>query len=80
MEEPTGSASTTKRCILSVFCGRTSLLVLMTGYALLGAILFKSIEGGDEYHIPHDFQKSREDCLKELWLITGKLLTIIFIW
>lgn len=71
MEEPNGSSS--RRRVLAILCGRTSLLVLMTGYACLGALLFKSIEGGEEISTPVlDFQKSREDCLKELWIITGK--------
>nr|CAH7753777.1 unnamed protein product [Callosobruchus chinensis] len=74
MEEPADSASTssTRKCITAILCGRTSLFVLMTGYALFGALIFKAIEGGDEEHLPVDFQKSREDCLKELWLITGE--------
>nr|CAI5865822.1 unnamed protein product [Callosobruchus analis] len=74
MEEPADSASTssTRKCITAILCGRTSLFVLMTGYALLGALIFKAIEGGGEEHPPVDFQKSREDCLKELWLITGE--------
>lgn len=71
MEEPKGSSC--RRRVLGILCGRTSLLVLMTGYAFLGAILFKAIEGGEEKGTPIlDFQKSREDCLKELWIITGE--------
>lgn len=69
--EETNSGSCRRR-VLALLCGRTSLLVLMTGYAFLGAILFKAIEGGEEKKTPAlDFQKSREDCLKELWIITG---------
>lgn len=70
MEEG-NSLSTNRRCVVTMLCGRTSLLVLMTGYTLLGAVLFKLIEGEDEEEVPIDFQRSREDCLKELWLITG---------
>lgn len=61
-----------RKCSLSLVCGRTSLLVLMTGYALFGALLFKFLEGGADHHQVPDFQRSREDCLKELWIITGK--------
>lgn len=68
MEEP----ETRRRCSMAFFCGRTGLLILMTGYALLGAVLFKTIEGGIESNVPHHIQKNREDCLRELWLITGK--------
>lgn len=56
----------------SFLCGRTGLLILMTGYALLGAVLFKTIEGDVETYIPTNVHKNRDDCLKELWLITGK--------
>lgn len=68
MEEP----ETRRRCTLAFFCGRTGLLILMTGYALLGAVLFKTIEGDVDGYVPPHIQRSREDCLKELWLITGK--------
>ncbi|KAG5891217.1 hypothetical protein JTB14_036134 [Gonioctena quinquepunctata] len=73
MEEETASLSKTKRCLVAILCGRTSLFLLMMGYTLLGALMFKAIEGGDDSDIPADFQKSREECLKELWLITGEL-------
>lgn len=56
-----------------MFCGKTSLFVLMTGYALFGAVLFKFLEGGNESHHVADFHRSREDCLKELWIITERL-------
>lgn len=65
------SMSATRRCIVAILCGRVSLFLLMTGYALFGAILFKAIEGGEEQSTPVDFQKNREECLRELWLITG---------
>ncbi|XP_063916022.1 TWiK family of potassium channels protein 7-like [Zophobas morio] len=62
-----------RRCTTAIFCGRTGLLVLMTGYAFLGALLFKSLEGGNEGDVPVHVQRSREDCLRELWLITERL-------
>ncbi|KAL1494975.1 hypothetical protein ABEB36_010473 [Hypothenemus hampei] len=62
--------SNTKKCSLSMFCGRTTLCLFMTGYALLGALLFKFVEGDHERPFVADFQRSREDCLKELWIIT----------
>ncbi|XP_076250379.1 potassium channel subfamily K member 18-like [Rhynchophorus ferrugineus] len=65
--------STSKRCSIAMFCGKTSLFVLMVGYALFGALLFKFLEGGNEDHHEADFQKTREDCLRELWIITERL-------
>ncbi|KAF7278783.1 hypothetical protein GWI33_008014 [Rhynchophorus ferrugineus] len=65
--------STSKRCSIAMFCGKTSLFVLMVGYALFGALLFKFLEGGNEDHHEADFQKTREDCLRELWIITGNV-------
>ncbi|KAF5277159.1 hypothetical protein FQR65_LT03865 [Abscondita terminalis] len=56
--------------LTALLCGRTGLLVLVSGYALLGALLFKTLEGGDEGNLPFHIQRSREDCLRELWLIT----------
>ncbi|ERL91000.1 hypothetical protein D910_08342 [Dendroctonus ponderosae] len=68
-EEDLENASS-KKCTLAMFCGKTSLFVLMTGYALFGALLFKFLEGGGESRPVADFHRSREDCLKELWTIT----------
>ncbi|XP_049826302.1 potassium channel subfamily K member 18 [Aethina tumida] len=62
-----------RRCTTAVFCGKTGLLVLVTGYALLGALLFKTLEEGVEGDGVNHVQKSREDCLRELWLITERL-------
>ncbi|KAK5641631.1 hypothetical protein RI129_010178 [Pyrocoelia pectoralis] len=59
--------------LTALLCGRTGLLVLVSGYALLGALLFKTLEGGDEGNLPFHIQRSREDCLRELWLITERL-------
>ncbi|XP_019761105.1 uncharacterized protein LOC109538342 isoform X2 [Dendroctonus ponderosae] len=71
-EEDLENASS-KKCTLAMFCGKTSLFVLMTGYALFGALLFKFLEGGGESRPVADFHRSREDCLKELWTITERL-------
>ncbi|XP_056638291.1 TWiK family of potassium channels protein 7-like [Diorhabda sublineata] len=73
MDDSNNSMSTTRRCIVAVLCGRISLFLVMTVYALFGAVLFRTIEGGDDHDAPVDFQKNREECLKELWLITERL-------
>ncbi|KAL3273868.1 hypothetical protein HHI36_015294 [Cryptolaemus montrouzieri] len=68
MEEGGNSRSTT----MGVLCGRTGLLIIMTGYAVFGALIFKAIESSESTNAtPIVVQKSREDCLKELWLITA---------
>jgi hypothetical protein len=67
-----------RRCTTAMFCGRTGLLVLMTGYAFLGALLFKALEGGNDGDVPVHVQRSSDDCLRELWLITGHWESIIF--
>lgn len=54
--------------------GKTLLFFAMMLYALLGAVIFKFLEGGERQQATTYVQKSREDCLRELWLITGELL------
>lgn len=71
MEEET-NVEGGRRCMQMLFCNRTSLLIIMIGYAFFGAILFKTLEDGDDGPIPINVQRSREDCLRELWLITGE--------
>ncbi|CAG9856971.1 unnamed protein product [Phyllotreta striolata] len=74
--EDNSSISATRRCIVGILCGRASLFLLMTGYVLFGAMLFESIEGGPQEQQRSqavDFQKNREECLRELWLITERL-------
>lgn len=61
-----------RRCVQSLFWNRSSLLVIMIAYAFFGAILFKTLEGDEEGPMPVNVQRSREDCLRELWLITGE--------
>lgn len=64
-----------KRCrpIGMFLCGRTGLFLLVIGYAFLGALIFKTLEGGNVDNVPVHIQRSREDCLRELWLITGRI-------
>lgn len=71
MEE--GSIGGGRRCTTwtALFCGRIGLLVLVSGYAVLGAFLFKTLEGGNNENPTVHIQRNREDCLRELWLITG---------
>lgn len=68
-EEP---ETTNKNRFSGFLFGKTALFLIMTSYTLLGAIIFKFLEGNNDLQQPIYIQKSREDCLKELWLITGE--------
>lgn len=69
-----------RRC-LRIFFGHLfsnlGLFALVVGYVLLGALLFEFLEASYELEQRGHIQRYREDCLKELWLITGKT---IFLW
>lgn len=61
---------------LGRFCGRVAcsqlgLVVIVVVYVLLGAILFEYLESEPEIKKRSAIQRSREECLKELWAITG---------
>lgn len=64
-----------RRC-LRIFFGHLfsnlGLFALVVGYVLLGALLFEFLEAGYELEQRGHIQQYREDCLKELWLITGR--------
>lgn len=55
-------------------CSQLGLVVLVVLYVLLGAALFEYLESGPEVQKRSAIQRSREECLKELWAITGELL------
>ncbi|XP_023709014.2 two pore potassium channel protein sup-9-like, partial [Cryptotermes secundus] len=65
-----------RRC-LRIFFGHLfsnlGLFALVVGYVLLGALLFEFLEAGYELEQRGHIQRYREDCLKELWLITERL-------
>lgn len=65
-----------RRCrVIPFFLGKMGLFVMMTSYALMGGFLFKYLEGEADGHNTSYVQKTREDCLRELWVITGKEIT-----
>jgi hypothetical protein len=70
-----------RRC-LRIFFGHLfsnlGLFALVVGYVLLGALLFEFLEAGYELEQRGHIQRYREDCLKELWLITGKTTSVLF--
>ncbi|XP_021921939.1 potassium channel subfamily K member 18-like isoform X2 [Zootermopsis nevadensis] len=65
-----------RRC-LRIFFGHLfsnlGLFSLVVGYVLLGALLFEFLEAGYELEQRGHIQQYREECLKELWLITERL-------
>lgn len=68
----------TMRCIFST----PGLVVLVIAYSVIGALIFPLLETrhGTAHHnhvggtigLTMSIKKSREDCLRELWTITGK--------
>lgn len=54
-------------------CSQIGLVILVVVYVLLGAVLFEYLESGPEVQKRSAIQRSREECLKELWAITGTI-------
>ncbi|CAH1638077.1 unnamed protein product [Spodoptera littoralis] len=59
-------------CAKAAF-SQIGLVILVVIYVLLGAVLFEYLESGPEVQKRSAIQRSREECLKELWAITGGL-------
>lgn len=83
---PVGSVAVSRSrwCNLTirVIFSTPGLVVLVILYSVLGALIFPLLEarhgnsspgsGGSSSVLTMSISKSREDCLKELWTITGK--------
>ncbi|XP_047991516.1 TWiK family of potassium channels protein 18-like [Leguminivora glycinivorella] len=54
-------------------CSQLGLVMLVAVYVVLGALLFEYLESGPEVQQRSAIQRSREECLKELWAITERL-------
>lgn len=58
-------------------CGSTfvvynlALSLLVLGYVILGGLLFHKLEAGHEVQQRASVRSFRDECLRELWLITG---------
>ncbi|XP_060654095.1 ataxin-2 homolog [Drosophila nasuta] len=66
----------TKRCLgqlLKILLSSPGLVILVTGYSVLGALIFPLLEAPQDLSKSAVIAKSREDCLRELWIITEKL-------
>lgn len=63
------------RCIgqlLKLLLSSPGLVLLVTGYSVLGALIFPLLEAPQDLSKSAAIAKSREDCLRELWIITGE--------
>lgn len=47
------------------------LVVLVVAYSIMGAFIFPLLEAPQDIRKSLAIAKSREDCLRELWIITG---------
>ncbi|XP_055905739.1 uncharacterized protein LOC129941192 [Eupeodes corollae] len=59
--------------VLKVLFSTPGLVVLVVVYSVMGALIFPLLEAPQDIMKNVAIAKSREDCLKELWIITEKL-------
>ncbi|XP_055856484.1 uncharacterized protein LOC129919580 [Episyrphus balteatus] len=59
--------------VLKVLFSTPGLVVLVVVYSVMGALIFPLLEAPQDIRKNVAIAKSREDCLKELWIITEKL-------
>lgn len=74
IEISAGNASS-NRCVnvtLQILFSTPGLVVLVVMYSVMGALIFPLLEAPNEIHTAMSVSNSREECLKELWTITGK--------
>lgn len=68
-------SSGSSRCfgqLLKLLLSSPGLVLLVTGYSVLGALIFPLLEAPQDLSKSAAIAKSREDCLRELWIITGE--------
>lgn len=71
----------TNRCVhltLRILFSTPGLCVLVVLYSLMGATIFPFFEAPLELHNTLAVIKSREECLRELWTITGEWFNIFY--
>lgn len=69
--------SSLRRCcghLLKLLFSTPGLVLLVIGYSVLGGLLFPLLEAPQDISKSAAIAKSREDCLRELWIITGELM------
>lgn len=65
----------TNRCLnltLRIIFSTPGLVLLVVIYSVIGALIFPLLEAPTELQNSIAVIKSRDECLKELWTITGK--------
>lgn len=75
--DETANVIQTNRCLhltLRILFSTPGLCALVILYSLMGAAIFPFFEAPLELHNTLAVIKSREECLRELWTITGKLI------
>lgn len=60
--------------LLKIVFSAPGLVIIVVFYSIMGALLFPILEAPATSKIHYEIAKSREDCLKELWTITGEFL------
>lgn len=85
-----GSRGRGSRCgnfAIRVVFSTPGLVVLVIVYSVMGALIFPLLEakhgqagggGVGASGLTMSISKSREDCLRELWTITGELSTVLY--
>lgn len=58
---------------LKLIFSTPGLVVMVIGYTIMGALVFPLLEAPQDISKSAIIAKSREECLKELWIITGRL-------
>lgn len=58
--------------LLKVVFSPPGLVALVVGYSMLGACIFPLLEAPQDINTSAAIAKSREECLRELWIITGE--------
>lgn len=73
----TANAAKSRCCVnatLQLALSTPGLVVLVVVYSLMGALIFPLLEAPAEVQMAATVSNSRDECLKELWTITGERL------
>ena len=63
--------------LLKIVFSTPGLVLLVIAYSIMGALIFPLLEAPQDISKSTAIAKSREDCLRELWTITGKRSLLI---
>lgn len=65
--------------LLKIIFSPPGLVLIVILYSIMGAFLFPILEAPATSMYHYEIAKSREDCLKELWTITGEFSRLLFL-